>query len=215
MQSTRRVFRPISATFEAQVGHERANWGMGLPSVLSKSLVIALAGLALAGCSGLSTSPGTASLAIAEAAPEVTPVIPPDTLADGAVPASVLSYAEANGPSRDVDILMAYYAKAYGVPLSLVRHVADRESDFNPDARNGPYWGMMQMLPATARTMGYRGTPEGLLDPDTNLRYAVKYLAGAWLVSGGDAKKADHLYRVGYYYDAKRLGLLEESGLRP
>ena len=177
--------------------------------------MIAAAGLALAGCSAMSASPGTASLAIAEAAPEATPLIPPDTLADGAVPSSVLSYAETNEPSADVEILMAYYAKAYGVPLSLVRHVAARESGFNPNARNGPYWGMMQILPATARTMGYTGKPEGLLDPDTNLRYGVKYLAGAWLVSGGEPKKADHFYRVGYYYDAKRLGLLEESGLRP
>lgn len=188
---------------------------MTLPSVLAKSLVIAAICVALAGCSALSASPGTASLAIAEAAPDATPIIPPDTLADGAVPTSVLSYAETIGPSEDVEILMAYYAKSYGVPLSLVRHVASRESGFNPKARNGPFWGLMQILPATARTMGYDGEREGLLDADTNLRFGVKYLAGAWLVAGGDAKKADRLYRIGYYYDAKRLGLLKESGLRP
>ena len=74
---------------------------------------------------------------------------------------------------------------------------------------------MMQILPATAHTMGYEGPKQGLLDPDTNLKYAVKYLAGAYLVSGGDEARADHFYRVGYYYDAKRMGLLEETGLRP
>ena len=109
---------------------------------------------------------------------------------------------------------MAYYADVYGVPLSLVRHVADRESDFNPRARNGVYWGLMQISPATARSMGFSGKTEALLDPDTNLRYAVKYLAGAYVVAGGDAKRADWLYRKGYYFEAKKLGLLEEAGLR-
>ncbi|MBU1173879.1 MAG: lytic transglycosylase domain-containing protein [Alphaproteobacteria bacterium] len=132
----------------------------------------------------------------------------------GYVPAFVLTYAEAVGPTDDVEHLMAYYAEVYNVPLSLVRHVAARESGFNPAARNGPYWGMMQILPATARSMGYKGTPEGLLDADTNLKYAVKYLAGAYVVAGGNEKRADRLYRSGYYFEAKRLGLLEESGLR-
>ena len=36
---------------------------------------------------------------------------------------------------------------------------------------------------------------------------------GAWLVSDGNAKRADRLYQTGYYYDAKRKGLLEETGL--
>jgi soluble lytic murein transglycosylase-like protein len=204
---------PISAMFAAQGADDARNsGGMRLRSGLAKLLMALSLGASLAGCSGLATAPGTASLAIAEAAPEPAPAeaAPPET-----EPAPVLSYAEVNGPSDDVEALMAYYADAYDVPLSLVRHTAGRESGFNPAARNGPYWGIMQILPATARTMGYDGPREGLLDPDTNLRYAVKYLAGAWLVSGGDAARADRLYRSGYYYDAKRLGLLEETGLRP
>ena len=66
---------------------------------------------------------------------------------------------------------------------------------------------------ATAQSMGYRGPASGLLDAETNLKYAVKYLRGAWLVSGGNAKRADRLYQTGYYYDAKRKGLLEATGL--
>ena len=34
------------------------------------------------------------------------------------------------------------------------------------------------------------GTAEGLLDPDTNLTYAVKYLAGAYRAAGGDHNRA-------------------------
>ena len=62
--------------------------------------------------------------------------------------------------------------------------------------------------------MGYRGAASGLLDADTNLRYAVKYLSGAYMVGGNNADQAVRNYSRGYYYDAKRQGLLEEVGLR-
>jgi soluble lytic murein transglycosylase-like protein len=71
----------------------------------------------------------------------------------------------------------------------------------------------MQILPATARTMGYRGRARGLLDPDTNLRYGVKYLRGAWLLSNGDESRAVMWYARGYYYEAKRRGMLHATGL--
>lgn len=105
-------------------------------------------------------------------------------------------------------------ARRHGVPSDLVHRVVIRESRHRPEARNGPYWGLMQILPQTAATMGYRGPPEGLLDPATNLEYGVRYLRGAWLVSGGDRDEAVGWYARGYYYEAKRLGLLEETGLR-
>ena len=107
------------------------------------------------------------------------------------------------------------YADLYGVPRPLVHRVIVRESTHRPGARNGPYYGLMQILPATARTMGYRGTPQGLLDADTNLRYAVKYLRGAWLLSDGSYDTAVKWYSQGYYYEAKRRGMLKETGLVP
>mgnify|MGYP003886791251 CR=1 FL=1 len=88
-------------------------------------------------------------------------------------------------------------------------------ADGVPAARNGPYYGLMQILPATARTMGYKGTPNGLLDAETNLKYAVKYLRGAWLLSNGSYDTAVKWYSQGYYYEAKRRGMLVETGLRP
>ena len=57
------------------------------------------------------------------------------------------------------------------------------------------------------------GPPKGLLDAETNLKFAVKYLAGAWLVAEGNPDLADRLYQSGYYYHAKRMGLLDETGL--
>ncbi len=105
-------------------------------------------------------------------------------------------------------------AARHDVPVSLVQTVVIRESGHRPTARNGPYMGLMQILPQTARTMGYRGPAEGLLNAETNLEYGVRYLRGAYLVADGDHDRAVEWYSRGYYYEAKRKGLLEETGLR-
>jgi len=107
------------------------------------------------------------------------------------------------------------WADFYDVPRPLVHKLAIRESTHNPGARNGPYYGLLQILPQTARTMGFRGQPTDLLDADTNLEFAVKYLRGAWLLSDGDYDTAISWYARGYYYEAKRRGMLVETGLRP
>lgn len=117
------------------------------------------------------------------------------------------------GPA-DLNRLIAKYAAIYDVPAPLIHRVVQRESSYNPRARNGPYMGLMQIHPKTARGMGYNGSPEGLLDAETNLKYAVKYLRGAWLVSDGSYGRAVMWYARGYYYEAKRRGMLKQTGLR-
>ena len=97
------------------------------------------------------------------------------------------------------------------VPVALVQRVILRESTHRPTARNGPYYGLMQILPQTAGTMGFKGQPNDLLDAETNLRYATRYLRGAWLVSDGDMDAAVMWYARGYYYEAKRLGLRDQA----
>ena len=111
--------------------------------------------------------------------------------------------------------LINKWADHYQLPRALVHKLAIRESTHRPWARNGPYWGLLQILPQTARTMGFRGEPADLLDADTNLKYAGKYLRGAWLLSDGDHQTAIMWYAKGYYYEAKRRGMLVETGLRP
>lgn len=110
--------------------------------------------------------------------------------------------------------LINKYAAEYQVPVDLVHRVIIRESRHRPGARNGPYYGLMQMLPATARGMGYQGGASGLLDAETNLKYGVKYLRGAYMVAGGNYDGAVKWYSRGYYYEAKKKGLLDETGLR-
>jgi len=106
------------------------------------------------------------------------------------------------------------WADHYDLPRDLVHRLAIRESTHNPRARNGPYYGLLQILPATARSMGFDGPNAALLDPDTNLKYGLRYLSGAWLVAEGDPDRAIFLYAKGYYPEAKAAGLLDETGLR-
>ncbi|APG47273.1 transglycosylase SLT domain-containing protein [Phaeobacter porticola] len=108
-----------------------------------------------------------------------------------------------------------FWADHYEVPRPLVHRLAIRESTHRPWAINRPYYGLLQILPATARSMGFRGKNKDLLDADTNLKYAVKYLRGAWLLSDGSYDQAVKHYSRGYYYAAKRRGMLRETGLRP
>ncbi|PWB93590.1 lytic transglycosylase domain-containing protein [Methylosinus sporium] len=99
-------------------------------------------------------------------------------------------------------------ARTYDIPESLIHTAVRRESNYNPAAKNGPYWGLMQIRYDTARSVGYSGPAKGLLDAETNLSYAGAYLANAFRVAGGDAQRAIQLYAKGFYYEAKRKGLL-------
>jgi soluble lytic murein transglycosylase-like protein len=105
--------------------------------------------------------------------------------------------------------LIAQHAKANGIPEDLVHRVIKRESRYNARAvGRGGTMGLMQIKHGTARALGYAGTPAGLLSPDTNLTFGVKYLAGAYKVAGGDHNRAIAFFARGYYYDAKRKGML-------
>jgi soluble lytic murein transglycosylase-like protein len=124
-----------------------------------------------------------------------------------------MALAEVAPGPRSMDGMIARYAAEYDVPEALIRRIIVRESGYNPKARNGPYWGLMQIRYDTARSMGYSGPASGLLDADTNLRYGVKYLSGAYKVGERNSDQAVRNYASGYYYTAKAKGLLAEVGL--
>ncbi|SDS90419.1 transglycosylase SLT domain-containing protein [Bradyrhizobium canariense] len=109
---------------------------------------------------------------------------------------------------REYDELVASHARANGVPEALVHRVIVRESRYQPGlVGRGGAIGLMQIKLATARSLGYTGDAAGLRDPNTNLTYAVKYLAGAYRAANGDHNRAVHYYAAGYYYAAKRQRL--------
>ena len=122
--------------------------------------------------------------------------------------AAVLSLTpSAYAEGENYQSMVASHAAANGVPVTLVHRVIMRESRYRPTAISKGNYGMMQIRLQTARGLGYTGSAQGLLDPETNLTYAVRYLAGAYQAAGGNEDQAVRYYAAGYYYAAKRQGL--------
>lgn len=114
-----------------------------------------------------------------------------------------------------IDALITRHAGLNGVPETLVHRIVVRESKYNPRAvGRGGAMGLMQIKTATARGVGYEGGPAGLLDAETNLTYGVKYLAGAYRTAGGNHDLAVSHYARGYYYAARRQGLVQTASRR-
>jgi soluble lytic murein transglycosylase-like protein len=106
----------------------------------------------------------------------------------------------------NVSAMASSQAGVAGLPASLVERVIRRESGGNPRAVHAGNYGLMQIRLGTARAMGYTGSAAGLLDPQTNMTYALRYLAGAYRAAGGNESRAIALYSRGYYYQAKAQG---------
>lgn len=94
--------------------------------------------------------------------------------------------------------LVARHAAANGVPFALADAVVRIESRYNPRAANAGNYGLMQIRHQTARGVGYSGGAAGLLDADTNARYAMKYLGQAYKLAGGDTCRTVMKYQSGH-----------------
>jgi soluble lytic murein transglycosylase-like protein len=90
-------------------------------------------------------------------------------------------------------------AAKVGMPAEVAEAVADVESGFNPKAVGGVgEIGLMQVLPSTARMLGFREPLPRLFDPETNVRYGVRYLGEAWRKTGEDICGTVMKYRAGH-----------------
>jgi soluble lytic murein transglycosylase-like protein len=100
--------------------------------------------------------------------------------------------------------IVSRYAAAYGVPVSLAHAVIKVESNYQPGmvGRAGEI-GLMQIKPATARMMGYSGSAKGLHNPETNIKYGMKYLGMARELGGGTTCGTILKYNAGH--GAKRM----------
>jgi soluble lytic murein transglycosylase-like protein len=56
----------------------------------------------------------------------------------------------------------------------------------------------MQIKPATAKLMGYSGSITGLFDPETNIKYGMKYLAKARRLGDGTTCGTILKYNAGH-----------------
>ena len=105
--------------------------------------------------------------------------------------------------NKKLDALIAKHARANGVPVKLARAVVKIESGGRVNARGAAgEIGLMQLMPRTARGIGYKGKMKALYNPDTNLAYGMKYLGEAYRRGGKTPCGAVLKYNAGHY--AKR-----------
>ncbi len=90
-------------------------------------------------------------------------------------------------------------AAGTGLAPDIAEAVMAVESGYNPAAIGGVgEIGLMQILPSTARMLGFVGSSTDLAVPATNIHYGVTYLARAWRLAGGDLCTAVMKYRAGH-----------------
>ncbi len=112
--------------------------------------------------------------------------------------------APASTTKRPYHAQIVKHANANGVPVALALAVVRVESNYNPGVRGrAGEVGLMQIKPQTARGMGFSGSTKALYDPETNLRWGMKYLAGAYQRAGGDTCGTIMRYQGGHY--ARRM----------
>ena len=111
---------------------------------------------------------------------------------------------QVRGARSNYDALIARYAAAEGVPLALAHAVVRVESNYRANARGAAgEVGLMQLKPATARMMGYRGSTKGLYHPETNIKFGMRYLGKAHRLAGGSTCGTILKYNAGH--GAKRM----------
>lgn len=90
-------------------------------------------------------------------------------------------------------------ARAKNLPAEFAVAVMEIESFYDPEAQGGDgEVGLMQIMPATARLMGFRGTLDELAEPHVNIRLGVRYLAAAFRLADGDLCTTVMKYRAGH-----------------
>lgn len=119
-----------------------------------------------------------------------------DTTTTASIPGKPFA---ARPASSRYDLFVSRYAASNGVPVALAHAVIRVESNYRPDARgNAGEVGLMQIKPATARMMGYRGSIKGLYDPETNIKYGMMYLGMAHRLGGGATCTTILKYNAGH-----------------
>ncbi|WP_456667410.1 lytic transglycosylase domain-containing protein [Bradyrhizobium sp. USDA 3240] len=90
-------------------------------------------------------------------------------------------------------------AAGSGLAPEIAEAVMGVESGYNPDVIGGVgEIGLMQLLPSTARMLGFSGSLAELAIPENNIHLGVMYLAQAWRLAGGDLCTAVMKYRAGH-----------------
>jgi len=149
----------------------------------------ALAFAALMVASHSAYAGGPADLGETTAASRVVAELDPPKLPEA-------SALDARGRYR---ILIQNEAARSGLAPEIAEAVMAVESGYNPGAIGGVgEIGLMQILPSTARMLGFVGRNADLAKPETNIHFGVTYLSQAWRLARGDLCTAVMKYRAGH-----------------
>jgi len=106
--------------------------------------------------------------------------------------------------------MIVKYASKNGIPVDLAHAVITVESNYRPNSRGrAGEVGLMQIKPATAKMMGYSGSIAGLFDPETNIKYGMRYLGKAKKLSDGSTCGTILKYNAGH--GAKRMNPISRA----
>ena len=100
-----------------------------------------------------------------------------------------------------VPALVADAARRNSVPPRLLHGIVMVESGYNCRAHHGPWQGIGQLLPATARSVGVTGS---LYDCGNGVEAAARYARIALERAGGDWQGAATLYNQGVFARPRR-----------
>jgi soluble lytic murein transglycosylase-like protein len=97
----------------------------------------------------------------------------------GAAPAAANAVA--------LEAIVDRHAAAHGLPKEFARAIVRLESGWNPRLTGAAgEVGLMQIKHETARSLGFDGSRDALYEPDTNVKWGMRYLADAWKLAQGD-----------------------------
>ncbi len=168
--------------------------------------VLAVTWAGLLSCAVLISTPVLAEAESGRPAGEVAespPTVPnPPKAAVGNKTAALAAPPKLSGASNSRALyrsLIEWEVRNTNLPADVAEAVMGVESGYDPSriGADGEI-GLMQVMPPTARMLGFSGSMAEFAAPEVNIRYGVMYLAQAWNKAGGDLCTALMKYRAGH-----------------
>lgn len=145
------------------------------------------------------TPANDATVASAAVVPQAAVETPATTPATTALPHATDVATTSLDTRARYRLLIEKEAARHALAPEIAEAVMGVESGYNAGAIGGVgEIGLMQILPSTARMLGFAGSLADLAVPETNIHYGVTYLARAWRLAGGDLCTTVMKYRAGH-----------------
>ncbi len=172
--------------------------------MLAAGLLSVLVGAAHAESTGNNMRVASVETEVAQVQPETAKpetVKPPVSRTDAPPASPMVAPAPINAanPRALYRALIEREVRHSSLPADVAEAVMGVESGYNPAVigADGEI-GLMQVMPPTARMLGFTGSMAEFAAPEINIKYGVMYLSQAWAKAGGDLCTALMKYRAGH-----------------